>query len=450
MARRAHRHMSSEQQRAAGRAARSRSELGGEASWDAPASSQRDGGYGAQPQQQWESGYGAQPRQHREAPRAVSAGEANDAERYRRMRQQREAATPMGRAREAVADCMPARSGYGNGSGDAGYQQKRPHDVRRWLRIAKRTLIGVLVAILAFSLLITVKLGSGISLETRAALTPSLPGTPFYMLLVGTDKSEDRIEDNSTDGTYRTDSIILARVDPIAAKLTLVSIQRDTAVDLGGDYGTQKINAAYTFGGAPLLIKTVSQLAGVPIAHYAEIDFDQFISVVDAIGGIEVNVPMDVYDPEYTGADIKAGVQTLNGDDALKLCRARHAYDQYGAGDYYRAANQRMVLGAILKKALSGNPITLLMTLNAASNAVSTDITGLELMLLGARFVGFDTSKNLYSGLEPTGGSYENDVWYERVDEDAWKTMMDRVDQGLSPYASEDEDPTAGVAGLTN
>ena len=68
------------------------------------------------------------------------------------------------------------------------------------------------------------------------------------MLLVGTDKSADRVENNSTGGVYRTDSIILARVDPLAAKLTLVSIQRDTLVDLGGDYGQQKINATYTYG----------------------------------------------------------------------------------------------------------------------------------------------------------------------------------------------------------
>ena len=170
--------------------------------------------------------------------------------------------------------------------------------------------------------------------------------------------------------------------------------------------------------------------------------------MVDAIGGITVNVPVDVYDPDYTGADIKAGIQELNGDDALKLCRARHAYDQYGAGDYYRTANQRMVLGAILKKALSGNPFLLLATLNAASASVSTDITGIELMLLGARFVGFDMSKNLYSGLEPTKSEYVNGTWYEKVNESAWQTMMSRVGQGLPPYEDSSQDPTAGLAGV--
>lgn len=174
------------------------------------------------------------------------------------------------------------------------------------------------------------------------------------MLLVGTDKSEERVEDGSTSGTFRTDSIVLARVDPVAAKLTLVSIQRDTLVDLGS-YGQQKINAVYTYGGAPLLISAVSSLAGVKISHYAEIDFDSFTSVVDALGGIDVNVPIDI-DDDLADVHLAAGEQTINGDDALGLCRARHAYDQYGAGDYYRTSNQRMVLGAILKKALSGNP----------------------------------------------------------------------------------------------
>ena len=362
------------------------------------------------------------------------------------MRQERENDTPLHRAQREIEGRMPARSGIG-GQLEGNARKRRGFDARRALKIAKRTLIGVLVALLAFSVLITVRLGGGISLETRLSLTPALPGTPFYMLLVGTDKSADRVENNSTGGVYRTDSIILARVDPLAAKLTIVSIQRDTLVDLGGDYGQQKINAAYTYGGAPLLIKTVSKLANVPIAHYAEIDFDSFTSVVDDLGGIDVNVPIDI-DDELAGVSLKAGPQTINGAQALGLCRARHAYDQYGAGDYYRTANQRMVLGAILKKALSGNPFMLLATLNAASASVSTDITGIELMILGARFVGFDMSKSLYSGLEPTKSEYVGGTWYEKVDESAWQTMMARVGQGLPPYENSSQDPTAGVAGV--
>ena len=81
---------------------------------------------------------------------------------------------------------------------------------------------------------------------------------------------------------------------------------------------------------------------------------------------------------------------------------------------------------------------------------MSTDITGIELMLLGARFVGFDMSTNLYSALEPTTSSHEGGIWYERVDEAKWQTMMSRVGQGLPPYEDSSEDPTAGVAANAN
>ena len=460
--RREHKVMTSAEQQAAGAAARER----GAADYG-DARAERDARVAAQ-QEAARPSAAQQPA----TPAAPSARELNDVDRYRRMRRDAEGRNPLRRAQRAASD-LAGRAGGSSGVGGSLRQsgeyrrdlgallpgkkdteassrgRRAPNGPRRSpAKIAKRVAIGVLAVILAFSVLLTVRMGAGISLETRLALSPALPGQPFYMLLVGTDKSEERVEEGSTGGTFRTDSIILARVDPIAAKLTLVSIQRDTLVDLGGTYGKQKINAAYTYGGAPLLISAVSDLAGVKISHYAEIDFDNFTSVVDDLGGIDVNVPIDI-DDDLADVHLSAGEQTINGAQALGLCRARHAYDQYGSGDYYRTSNQRMVLGAILKKALGGNPLMLAATLNTASESVSTDLTGLELMFLGARFIGFDMSENLYSGLEPTGGVYENGVWYEQVDEAAWKTMMSRVDQGLSPYADESEDPTAGLAGIT-
>ena len=368
-----------------------------------------------------------------------------------------------------AAGNRPATSDFSRAQATERYSgARRKRGRRRGLKVFLITIvvIAALGCTAAFAFMARFSGSFGMSGDSalHGTLTEATSGDPFYMVLIGVDKDEARAEGNeygSADSAYRTDTILLARVDPTEKQVTLVSIHRDTLIDFGS-YGKQKINSAYSIGserkeageegvsGASYTVETISKFAGVPIAHYAEIDLDQFISVVDTIGGVEVNVPVDVYDPEYTGADIKAGVQTLNGDQALKLCRARHAYDKYGAGDYYRTANQRMVLGAILKKALSGNPFTLLATLNTASNSVSTDITGIELMLLGARFVGFDMSTNLYSALEPTTSSYEGGIWYERVDEAKWQTMMSRVGQGLPPYEDSSEDPTAGVAGLTN
>ena len=77
-------------------------------------------------------------------------------------------------------------------------------------------------------------------------------------------------------------------------------------------YGPNKLNASAAFGGAPLVVSTVSTFAGVPISHYASIDFDGFKDVVDALGGIEVDVPMEIDDAD-AGGHVDAGLQTLNG-----------------------------------------------------------------------------------------------------------------------------------------
>ena len=140
------------------------------------------------------------------------------------------------------------------------------------------------------------------------------------MLLMGTDKSEDRDASGEFGDAYRSDSMMLARIDPQQKKVTLVSIERDTLVDIDG-YGINKINAAYALGGPSLAVKTVSEFAGVPISHYAEINFDGFKAVVDALGGVDVNVSIDIDDPE-AGGSLSAGEQAINGDQALILCRS--------------------------------------------------------------------------------------------------------------------------------
>lgn len=320
--------------------------------------------------------------------------------------------------------------------------------------------LGCTVAFAYFSN-ISSKLNEGIDSALRGQLTETASGDPFYMLLIGIDKSWDRAESaeyGADDAAYRTDSILLARVDPSNKQVTLVSIHRDTLVDFGSDGGKQKINAAYSIGaakkdkgedtsGAAYTVETISKFAGVPITHYAEIDFDQFVSVVDTIGGIDVNVPVDVIDPKFTGANIKAGQQTINGERALQLCRARHAYDKYGDGDVYRAANQRMVIGAILKKVLASDPATITNTVNTLAGSVSTDLSIQDILSLATTFRGFDMNTNMYSGMEPTNSKVINGIWYEICDTKAWQKMMTRVNKGLSPYESESEDSALGVAG---
>lgn len=266
---------------------------------------------------------------------------------------------------------------------------------------------------------------------------------PFYMLLMGTDESIQRDESNATGGTYRTDTIILARIDPANQKVTLISMPRDTQVTLAG-YGTQKLNAAYAFGGSELAISTVSSISGVDLSHFALVDMDGLKETVDALGGIEVDVPMEI-DDEMAGGHLDAGLQTLNGEQALILCRSRHAYDDYGNGDAYRAANQRLVLQAIANKLLSSDAVTIANTVTTLSEYVQTDMSVSDIVSLAQTFQGFDADSSLYSASMPTYSDYQDNVWYEIIEEDEWKAMMERVDAGESPTEETEVDASTGT-----
>lgn len=335
------------------------------------------------------------------------------------------------------------------------YYAKKRASARRG-RVLRGILAGVAVLLVAavvgvwgYIISINGKLGAGVSSELRSVLTETKYNEPFYMLLLGVDKDEERTQDSqygADSSNYRTDTIILARMDPQNKKVTLVSIPRDTYVDLGVN-GKQKINAAYSYGGAAYATKVVSEFAGVSISHYAEVDMDGFAAIVDQVGGVTVDLPVDVKDPDYTGLDLPAGENTLDGQTAALLGRTRHAYDNYGGGDFYRAANQRMLIGAVTKKVLSSDPITMANTVSTMAGYVTTDLDVSSIAGLASQFIGMDVDEDIYSGLCPTTAKYMNDLWYEICDTAAWKVMMDRVDQGLPPYSDASQDTTAGVAG---
>lgn len=328
-------------------------------------------------------------------------------------------------------------------------RRAKKHTLRTVLIVIAVVLVAAGGAAFAYYMNIQSRLNAGIDSSLRDQLTTTEAGEPFYMLLLGVDKNVDReasSEYGSSDSAYRSDSIILARIDPKNVQVTLVSIHRDTMVTLG-THGTQKINAAYAFGGPTYAVQTISSFAGVPISHYAELDFDSFCYIVDTLGGIEVDVPITVDDSTGTGGYVAAGLQTLNGDQALTLCRARHAYDNYGDGDLYRAANQRLVIQAILKKILASDPATLTATVSKLADSVTTDMALSDILSLALQMRSLDVQNSVYSGMEPTNSKYVNSTWYEIVDDAAWKTMMSRVDQGLSPYSSTKQDSTQGYAG---
>ena len=327
--------------------------------------------------------------------------------------------------------------------------RNRKGRVKVFLIVVVAILLAAAGGAFAYMQHINSNLNSGVTNDLLEQLTTTEAGEPFYMLLLGVDKDEDRAsgsEYGNDFSAYRTDTIILSRIDPKNKKVTLISIPRDTYVDLG-EHGKQKINSAYSIGGAPYTVQVVSDFAGVNISHYAEIDMDGFAAVVNAVGGVDVDLPVAVSDPDYTEIDLPAGPQHLDGQTAALLGRCRHGYDQYGGGDFYRAANQRMLIGAVLKKVMSSDPVTLASTISTLTSYVTCDMPATDIIGLASNFAGIDVDNDVYSALCPTISKYVNNLWYEVCDTTSWQKIMSRVDQGLSPYEGESEDPTAGVAG---
>ncbi len=354
------------------------------------------------------------------------------------------------RASHSAHAAMPANQG-GN------YAPKRSNRKRVVIIVAVVVLAVVLIgagAAWAYVHSIDENLHKGVTEETLAALEPaegemtktSLSEAPFYMLLMGVDMAEWRreLDEYAGDEWGRTDSMILARIDPVNKKVALISIHRDTMVDLG-EYGQQKINAAYEFYGPAGAIKAVSAMAGVPISHYATVDFDGFSALVDTLGGIEVNVPMEIND-EVMPAHLDAGWQTLNGEQALILCRSRHSYDDVADdGDVMRAANQRMVLGALAKKILQSDIMTIANTVQTLSKFVTTDLSVSDIVGLAQLFQGINPDTDIYTAMEPTTSAYIDETWYEYLDEASWKEMISRMDQGLPPVNKTEIDDRTGT-----
>lgn len=310
--------------------------------------------------------------------------------------------------------------------------------------------VGVaLAAVVGYLYMINGQITGRVGKDLLATLTDTSNDEPFYTLLLGVDKDEDRAEGSTygpSDSAYRTDTIILTRVDPKNKKITMVSIPRDTYVDLG-KHGKQKINAAYSVGGAAYAVQVVEKFSGVKISHYAEVDMDGFAQVVDSIGGVDVDLPVPVKDPNYTKIDLPAGPQHLDGHTAALLGRSRHAYDKYGDGDTFRAANQRMLIGNVMKKVLSSGPAGIASSITTMAKFVTTDMNVTDIIALSTKFVGMDINNDIYSGLCPTISKYINKTWYEICETKKWQEMIKRVDTGLPPFDSEKENTSKGIAG---
>lgn len=269
--------------------------------------------------------------------------------------------------------------------------------------------------------------------ELRAVLVDSdVTREPFYMLLLGTDGRPG-------ESTYRTDSIILARVDATTQQVTLISIPRDTKVVYNGS--TMKINAVFTYGqiddgnGAEEMVEAVNELCGVEISEYAEINFQGMENLIDAVGGIDLYIPEGdaVEGDSHLDVDVPAGQQHLDGEHALAFARSRYLFAD---GDYTRMRHQRMVLGALADKILNNLDIgTIPAILDSLADMVHTSLSVDEILSLVSAMRGMDTD-SMYSANIPSWAgedTYIDGQSYVFVYEDELAAMMERVDAGEDP-----------------
>lgn len=177
--------------------------------------------------------------------------------------------------------------------------------------------------------------------------TTKKSGEPFSILLLGTDSG-----DLGRSGQGRTDTMIVATVNPNKETTTLVSIPRDTFTDIIGYGKKDKINHAYAYGGVPMAISTTENLLDISIDYYAQINLKGIQELIDFIGGVDVS---NAFSFNYEGTDFPIGKLHLDGKKALKYCRMR--YDDPN-GDYGRQDRQRQVLTSILNKLKSLNTLT--------------------------------------------------------------------------------------------
>ena len=244
------------------------------------------------------------------------------------------------------------------GPGDDGGGSRRPrrrHPVRNTFRALLVLVLLVVVWLVGVPAYAWSQVG-------RVDDTPSgkrpggQPGETF--LLVGSDsregltKAQEKKLGTGSVAGQRTDTIMLV-IKPVTGKPVLVSLPRDSYVDVPG-HGQNKINAAYAIGGPDLLVQTVEQSTGLRVDGYAEVGFGGFVSVIDALDGIRMCVPAAIKDQD-SHLDLKKGCQTFDGATALGYVRMRKADPR---GDLGRVERQRQMLAAVAKKAAS--PATVL------------------------------------------------------------------------------------------
>jgi LCP family protein required for cell wall assembly len=251
---------------------------------------------------------------------------------------------------------------------------------RRWPKRLLITLIVLVVVIVAAGALYAVTIDRSLNNNLHRAnnLPPDNPTAPgqsprpqknsddksMNIVLMGSDSRDPaNMQDNG-----RSDTLMILHLDADRQAAFIISFPRDMYVDIPG-HGKNKINAAYSFGGPQLAVRTLESLTGTRMDHVAQVNFEGFINLTQTLGGVTIK---NTHAFNSHGFHYGLGEITIQGPRALWFVRERHSLPN---GDLDRAANQRKVVQAILAKGLSGGTISNPMKFNAFVSGVAKDVT---------------------------------------------------------------------------
>nr|WP_246244408.1 LCP family protein [Mycolicibacterium murale] len=319
---------------------------------------------------------------------------------------------------------------------------------RRRIPIVRLLLTLVLVAVLAIA-------GVGFWVETSLHRIPALadyPGRPdagrgTNWLLVGSDsranlspEQQATLATGGDVGNGRTDTIMVVHIPGLgsSAPTTMVSLPRDSYVEIPG-YGSDKINAAFAVGGPQLLAQTVELATGLHLDHYAEVGFDGFADIVDALGEVTVCPPEPVDDP-LAGINLPAGCQAVDGAQALGYVRSRAT----ARADLDRMTNQRQFMSALLARATAPavwlNPWRWYSVPAAAVGALTVDDNDhlWNLARLGWALRGDTTTLTVPIGEYTSNGSGDVVIWDQTAAPELFAAL---ASDGAIPQSALDTQP---------
>ncbi|MBA7508164.1 Polyisoprenyl-teichoic acid--peptidoglycan teichoic acid transferase TagU [subsurface metagenome] len=232
------------------------------------------------------------------------------------------------------------------------------------------------------------------------------------ILILGIDEREGR-----NDFKGRTDTIIIYHISSWGKKDSLISIPRDTRVQLEG-YGWNKINAAYVYGGEEMIKQEIYELTGIEIDRVMIINFNGFKRIIDILGGIEIVVEEPLHD-ELSGADFDPGTYTMSGEQALSFARCRAT----ARADIDRIDRQQYLLNEIIRQKFNFSMITKMpQIIKVLSSETRSDFTIWDFCSTG--FVLLFSSKDINRIMIPTKSAMIDDVSYQIADEDEVKEFL--------------------------